>query len=68
MLQRPIAVDWAVPKKEFEEKSGKPDTGDIKEEVDVVDDDEEEDGEDVDESDDGEPEEDQEVGHSDLHF
>ena len=67
MLQRPIAVDWAVPKKEFEEKSGKPDTGDIKEEVDVGDDDDE-DVEDVDESDDGEPEEDQEVGHSDLHF
>ena len=22
MLQRPIAVDWAIPKKEYEEKSG----------------------------------------------
>jgi hypothetical protein len=22
MLQRPIAVDWAVPKKEYEEQSG----------------------------------------------
>ena len=61
MLQRPIAVDWAVPKKEFEEKSGKPDTGDIKEEVDV-DDDDEEDVEDVDESDDGEPDEADDAG------
>ena len=32
MLQRPIAVDWAVPKKEFEEKCAMPEKREIKEE------------------------------------
>lgn len=32
MLQRPVAVDWAVPKKEFEEKSGLTEKREVKEE------------------------------------
>ena len=32
MLQRPIAVDWAVPKKEYEEKSNLVAPAEVKEE------------------------------------
>ena len=32
MLQRPIAVDWAVPKKEYEEKSNLVEPAEVKEE------------------------------------
>jgi hypothetical protein len=34
MLQRPVAVDWAVPKKDFEEKSGKTEESEVKMEAD----------------------------------